>query len=97
MAAMMLSSFAADERIGAMYLLTQLRGRTREQSDEVLKLILPMLAETDLYLRSEACEGLRMLGDPAAIAPLREALLKEPEKVIRQQMQATLNSLTKKT
>ncbi len=97
MAAMMSPSATAAERIGAMYLLTQLPGRTREQSEDVLHLILPMLAEPDLQLRLEACQGLRFLGNPAAIAPLREALLKEPEETIRQQMQATLDSIAKKS
>ena len=96
-ATMMLPSATADERIGAMYLLTQLHERTREQSEELLRLTLPMLAEPDLQLRAEACQGLRMLGDPAAIAPLREVLLRESEDIIRQQIQAALSSLTKKT
>ncbi len=95
-AAMMLPASSADERIGAMYLLTQLRGRTKEQTEEVLRLTLRMLAEPDLRLRLEASQGLRFLGSPAAIAPLREAILREPEEVVRHEMQTALASLTKK-
>ena len=97
MAAMMWPSGTPEERVGAMYLLTQLHGRTREQSEEVLRLTLSMLAEPDLRLRLEACSGLRFLRNPAAIAPLREALLREQVEVVRQQIQAALASLTSTT
>ena len=97
MAAMMGPFAPSDDRIGALYLLSQLRNQTREQSNEVLQLILPMLAEGDRRLRLEACQGLLFLGDPTAVPPLREALMQEQEAVVRQQMQATLDSLMKKS
>jgi HEAT repeat protein len=91
---MMRPSADPDTRIGALYLLSQLHDRTEEESRRILDLLVVALDDPEIRMRIEACQGIRWLKDVAAVAPLREALGKEHEEVVRQQMQLTLQSLT---
>jgi len=92
---MMLPSAIPDSRIGALYLLSQLKDRTEEETIVVLNLVEGMLTDADVRLRLESCEGLRWLKRPESIAPLRSALGNEQEDVVRQRMQSTLDFLAK--
>lgn len=91
---MMLPSEQAADRIGAWYLLAQLRDRTTQETQLVLDRLLPALSEGDPHLRIEASTGLRMLHDAAAIEPLRTAISAEKDDTIREQMQQDLTSLS---
>jgi HEAT repeat protein len=92
---MMLPSEDTDTRIGAMYLLSQLKDRTNDESNRVLQLLLPALADSEPRLRMEVCQAIRWLKDPRAITSLRSAITTESDQFVREQMQKTLDSLIK--
>jgi HEAT repeat protein len=94
-AEMMVPSESPDSRIGALYLLSQFKDRTEEETIVVVNLVEEMLIDADVRVRLESCEGLRWLNRPEAIAPLRSALGNEQEDVVRQRMQSTLDFLVR--
>lgn len=85
-----------EDRVAAWYLLAQLHDRTREETDVVLWGLIPAVYEADGSIRSEACTGLRMLGDPLAAEPLRTAISAERDDAVRMEMQADLALLLRR-
>ncbi len=81
-------------RIGAWYLLAQLRDRTEQETQLILERLKPALWEGDPTIRMEASTCLRMLHDPLAAEPLRTAIYAERDNIIREQMQQDLTSLS---
>ena len=88
----MLPSEGADTRIGAIYLLSQ-HARTDEELRLVYSRLLEALADQNVRIRLATCNGLRLLNNPEAIPSLRISLANEHEEVVRNRMQAAINSL----
>ena len=92
---MMLPSEEAYTRVGAMSLLSQLHGKTDEESVVVLRMLLAAITDSDGYVRLNVSEGLRALHYPGTVPALRSALTTERDEVVRVSMQGTLDSLSK--
>jgi HEAT repeat protein len=92
---MMRPTAETDARIGALERASQIRPKTEQESKLVLSLALEALADQDIRIRLEACDALRWLNDPAAIAPLRRLMENEREEAVRSQMESSLNYLLK--
>lgn len=89
---MMSPSEEPADRIGAWYLLAQLRDRTKQETQLVLDGLSPALSEVDPHIRLEASTSLRMLHDPLASKPLRTAISAERDENVRERMQEDLTS-----
>jgi HEAT repeat protein len=80
-------------RIEAIGLLAQVRPKTDEEEKTALRLALDALHDPEVLVRLGACEAIRWIGDPQAIAPLQQALEHEQEKVVRERIGLVLKFL----
>jgi HEAT repeat protein len=58
-----------------------------------LRLALDALHDPEVLVRLGACEAIRWIGDPQAIAPLQQALEHEQEKVVLERIGLVLKFL----
>lgn len=91
----LMSSPEPEARIGALNIASQIHDKTNQETPQVQSMVLQALQDQNLRVRLEVCEVIRWLNNPAFIQPLRDALEKEHEEVVRSPMQSTLDLLIK--
>ena len=90
---MMQPASEVDVRIGALMLASQIKPKTKDESQCVLSVALEALKDRDLRVRLSASYALRWLNDAAAIPALLRAIEQETEEVVRSEMESDLQYL----
>lgn len=80
-------------RVEGLDVLAQVSPKADFEEREVLRVALKALQDPEIILRLQACEAIKWIGDPQAIAPLQEAMRHEQEKVVSDRMAAVLKVL----
>ena len=93
--AQMAQSGETDTRIYGLQAASQIASKTEQEGAAVSDLAARSLADPDIRMRLEACETLRRIDRADGIAPLRTAIQREREEIVRSQMEAALKYLLK--
>jgi HEAT repeat protein len=80
-------------RIEGLALLAQVKPKTDKEEKIALNLALGALQDPQVMVRLQACDAVRWIGDPKAIAPLQAALDHEQEEVVRNRIAVVLKFL----